>query len=174
MLIDGTITLLLLWAVIKGWQKGLIVAVFSVLAFIIGLAAALKLSVVVAHKIGNDGNKWMPFITFFLIFILTALIINISAKFIQSSLEWVMLGWINKIGGIVFFTILYAFLISLFLFYGISLGIIKDETVQSSTIAVLLQPWGPAIIDKLAIVMPIFKNMFQQLTLFFAGVADKI
>ena len=83
MLIDSTVTLLLLWAVIKGWRKGLIVAVFSVFAFIIGLAAALKLSVVVAHKIGSDGNKWMPFLAFFLIFILSISFLSLFDCFLS-------------------------------------------------------------------------------------------
>ncbi len=44
MLIDIIVVILLVMAIFKGLRKGLIVAVFSFLAFLIGLAAALKLS----------------------------------------------------------------------------------------------------------------------------------
>ena len=53
MVIDIIFVILLLLAVIKGYQRGLIVAVFSLIAFIIGLAAAMKLSTVVAGHIGG-------------------------------------------------------------------------------------------------------------------------
>ena len=54
MLIDIIAFILLLVAAFKGLRKGLIVAVFSFLAFIIGLAAALKLSTAMADYIGEN------------------------------------------------------------------------------------------------------------------------
>ena len=40
-MIDIAFAIILIIACIKGYQKGLIIAVFSIIAFIIGLAAAL-------------------------------------------------------------------------------------------------------------------------------------
>ena len=40
-------------ALIKGYRRGFIVAVFSLIAIIVGLAAAIKLSTVVAGRIGQ-------------------------------------------------------------------------------------------------------------------------
>ena len=48
MIIDIIVVIILILAAIKGFRQGLIVALFSVIAFIVGLAAAIKLSVVVA------------------------------------------------------------------------------------------------------------------------------
>jgi len=56
MLIDLIFALLLVMAIIKGYQKGFIVAFFSIIAFIIGLAAALKLSAVVAEYLIQSVN----------------------------------------------------------------------------------------------------------------------
>src|SRR5689334_13478331 len=54
MLIDLVFALIIVMAIIKGYQKGLIIAVFSMIAFIIGLAAALKLSTVVAAYLKDN------------------------------------------------------------------------------------------------------------------------
>jgi membrane protein required for colicin V production len=48
MVIDAIFIVLMILAVIKGFRNGLIVAVFSFLGIIIGLAAAMKFSTVVA------------------------------------------------------------------------------------------------------------------------------
>ena len=53
MLLDIILLVLLILAVIKGYQRGLIVGVFSLIAIIVGLAAASKLSTVVAEYIGK-------------------------------------------------------------------------------------------------------------------------
>ena len=72
MLIDIVAFILLLLAIYKGWTKGFIVAVFSFIAFIVGLAAALKLSAVVAAYIGESvsvSQRWLPVIAFLLVFV---------------------------------------------------------------------------------------------------------
>ncbi len=54
MFLDLVLVVILILAVIKGYQRGLIVGIFSFIAIIIGLAAAIKLSTVVADYIGKQ------------------------------------------------------------------------------------------------------------------------
>jgi membrane protein required for colicin V production len=46
MILDLVFAVLIILAIIKGYQRGLIVGIFSLIAIIIGLAAAIKLSAV--------------------------------------------------------------------------------------------------------------------------------
>ena len=65
MFIDILVAIALVFATVKGIRNGLIIAVFSILAFIIGLAAALKLSTVVASWLAQSTNinvQWLPFL----------------------------------------------------------------------------------------------------------------
>ena len=76
MLIDFAFAALLILAIIKGYQKGLIIAIFSIIAFIVGLAAALKLSTVVAAYLKDSisiSAKWLPFIAFALVFFIVVI-----------------------------------------------------------------------------------------------------
>ena len=72
MIIDIAFLLVMVIAIFKGLSKGLIVGIFSLLAFIIGLAAALKLSALVAAYLNKNvlsATKWLPVISFLLVFI---------------------------------------------------------------------------------------------------------
>ena len=57
MIIDIVFVIIMILAIFKGLSKGLMLGIFSLLAFIIGLAAALKLSVVVAAYLKADKNQ---------------------------------------------------------------------------------------------------------------------
>ena len=73
MLIDIVVVILGLLAIYKGFTRGFVLAIFSLLSFIIGLAAALKLSALVAVYLGRNINlaqRWLPFLAFIAVFIL--------------------------------------------------------------------------------------------------------
>ena len=172
MLLDIIFVVLMLLAVFKGYSKGFIVALFSVVGFIVGLAAALKLSSYVALQLsGSVGNKWLPVISFLLVFIAVLLLVRLGAKLLQSSVEFVMLGWLNRIAGIFLYALLYSILYSVFLFYAVQLKLFSEETIAQSTIYSFIQPLGPKLINSLGTIIPWFKDMFAQLQQFFGGIA---
>ena len=101
MLLDIIFAVLIVFAVLKGYQRGLIIGLFSLIAVIIGLAAAMKLSVVIADYLGkavNISDKWMPVVSFAVVFLLVILLIRLGAKLIEKTVEMAMMGWLNKIG----------------------------------------------------------------------------
>ncbi|MBC7937488.1 MAG: CvpA family protein [Rhizobacter sp.] len=174
MLIDIIFLIMMLVAVFKGYSKGFIVALFSVIGFIVGLAAALKLSAFAAEKLSgtfNASGKWLPVLSFLLVFIAVVLLVRLGARLLQSSVELVMLGWVNRIAGILLFALLYAILFSVFLFYAVQLHVFAAETITASNVYPYIQPLGPKVIDSLGTVVPWFKDMFAQLEHFFEGIA---
>ena len=176
MFIDFIAIGLLVLAVIKGFRKGLIVAIFSLLAFIIGLAAALKLSAVVAEYLGTNTNisqRWLPILAFTLIFFVVVLLVRLGAKAIEGGLRMAMLGWLNRLGGIVFYCLLYLFVFSIVLFYATQLRIIKPETLHISSSFPIFYPIAPIIMDALGSILPFFKNIFGELENFFDHIAKK-
>lgn len=170
MIIDLVFLLLMLYASFKGLRKGFIVALFSVIGFIAGLAAAIKLSAIVASKLSQNVNatgRWLPALSFLLVFIVVVLLVNLGARLIQKTFEMAMLGWINRIAGIILFAVLYSILLSIFLFYAVQLHFIKEDSIASSQIYQYIQPLGPNVINSLGSIIPIFKNMFTSLQSFF-------
>ena len=177
MIIDIIVAIILILAVIKGYRQGLIVALFSAIAFIIGLAAALKLSAVVADHLGKAvkvSDKWLPIISFAIVFLIVVLLVRLGAKFIQKTVELAMLGWLNRLGGILLYAGLYILIFSILIFYADQLGFIKPETKNASVTYNYIQPWGPKLMDGLGKIIPIFKGMFADLEEFFDSVSKQV
>ena len=177
MLIDFIFAALIILAIIKGYQKGLILAVFSIIAFIVGLAAALKLSTAVAAYLKDSisvSAKWMPFIAFALVFFIVIILVRLGAKLIEKTFQVVMLGWLNRIGGIVLYAALYFIILSIFIFYAEKLQLLQPEAIKSSQTYPFIQPWGPKVMDGFGSLIPVFKDMFTELGDFFNSLSNKI
>ena len=177
MLIDIIVVILLILAAYKGFRNGLILALFSFLAFIIGLAAAIKLSAVAAGYIGsavNISQRWLPVLAFAVVFIIVVLLVKLGAKLIEGAVSMMMMGWLNRVGGMLFFALLYIFIFSLILFYADGVGIIKPETAEASSSYGFIRPLGPQVLKGLAAIVPLFKGMFTELEAFFEGVCGQV
>lgn len=171
MLIDLAVALLMALAVFKGLSRGFIIAVFSFLAFFVGLAAAVKLSAVAAAYLGRTidvSARWLPAIAFFLVFFIVVLLVRLGAKALEGMARLAMLGCVNRVGGILFYMVLYLMICSVVLFYATQLQLIKPEAAKVSVTYAYIYPLGPRVINLLGDVLPIFENMFATLEAFFA------
>ncbi|MEO5999297.1 MAG: CvpA family protein [Chitinophagaceae bacterium] len=175
MIIDILFAVLIIMALIKGYTNGLVIAIFSVIALLVGLAAAIKLSTVVAEYLKHSVNistKWLPVISFILVFLAAVLLVRMAAAAIQKTLELVLLGWLNRLGGIILYVFLYTIIFSVVLFYCEKVHILSVETINHSNTYHFIQPLGPKAIDTLGRVLPFFKDMFHELEAFFGTVSS--
>jgi len=175
MVIDIITVILLAMALWKGYSRGFIVAIFSFLAILIGLAAAIKLSVIVTGWLSstNISKDWLPFISFAAVMIIVIILVRWIANILQKSIELAMLGWLNRLAGIVLYIALYMMVYSIILFYGTRMGLIKDIAIRTSVTYAVIEPWGPKTVDFLGDIFPFFKNMFNDLENFFGKVAPQ-
>lgn len=175
MLIDLLVVLLFVMALFKGYSKGFVVAVFSFFAYLIGLAAALKLSTLMAAYIGTNvqvSQRWLPFLAFFLVFVLVVLLVRLGAKAIEGAMRLTMLGWLNRLGGILLYLVIYFFIYSILLFYATQLNLIGPGTISASVTYGFIEPFAPSMLKVLGAVIPFFRNMFNQLLQFFEKVGS--
>lgn len=176
MFIDLLFAIIMVLAIFKGYKRGLIVGIFSLVAVIIGLAAAMKLSTVAAGYIGQAvrvSDQWMPIVSFAIVFIIVVLLIRLGANAIEKTVEIAMLGWLNKIGGIVLYAAIYITVFSVLLFYAGQMKLLQPETIEKSVTYSFIQPWGPRAINGIGAVIPVFKDMFGELEHFFEGIAKE-
>src|SRR4051812_25304065 len=118
MIIDIIYVILLTIALWKGFSRGFIIAIFSFLAIFIGLAAAIKFSAVVAvwlHSSTNIGTRWLPFISFLAVIIIVIILVRWIAGLLQASVEFAMLGWLNRLAGVILYVALYTMFYSIIL-----------------------------------------------------------
>lgn len=176
-MIDIICAILIAMAVWKGYSRGLIVAVFSFIAVVVGLAAAIKLSYVAAEWMRSNTNisgEWVPLLSFIAVMLVVILLVRWIANLVEAGFKVAMLGWINKTGGIILYVLLYMAIFSIVLFYATQMGVLKDESIQSSKTYPIIAPWGPKVMEGISAVIPFFKDMFSNLEDFFGNIGEKI
>lgn len=174
MIIDIIFAVLMAIAIFKGYSKGVIMAALSFLSFFVALIAATKLSAVVAARItvetGSTG-KWMPFLSFLLVFIVVAFIIRMIGNILQKTVQTIMLGWANRLSGILLYASIFAIIFSVFLFYVAKMRLLPQDVLSQSFVYPFLADLGPAVIEGISTLVPIVKNALHTLQEFFDKVA---
>jgi membrane protein required for colicin V production len=176
MFLDLVFLVFMILAVFKGYSRGMIVALFSIFAFIAGIAAAMKLSTTVAAWLGDNvhvSSRWLPVISFLVVFIGVVILVRIGAKFIEKTMDLVMLGWLNRVGGMLLYILLYSIHLSVVVFYASQVKLISDETLAASASWPFIQPLGPWAMGTLGKLVPFFKDMFGDLQNFFSQIGTK-
>ena len=136
--LDIIIGIILIIFALGGLKNGIIREAFSLAAFIGGIYGAIKLSDMVGQWLGkliNVNEDLMSVISFIVVFIALALIINWLGNVIAGIIESVSLGFIDKLGGVVFGIakgfLLVGIIILLLDFFGIK-DVLNKETCESS------------------------------------------
>ena len=103
--IDIILSIPLLWGVYKGFKKGLIIQVATLIALVIGIYAGIEFCGLLSSYIKDSVNisaKFIPIVSFALIFILIVIVVHLLAKLLEKFINLVALGFINKLTGAIF------------------------------------------------------------------------
>ena len=170
MWIDVLFLVLLLVAVFKGLRQGFIIAIVAALAFIVGLAAAMKLSATLAGYLRGHttlSGRWLPVLAFVLVFLAVVLLVRWIGRLMEAAVDLAMMGWLNKLAGILLYAAAYTIILSVLLFYAVHLHLVSGSAMASSITYPFIRPWGVVVIDGFGSLVPFFKGMFTQLEDFF-------
>jgi membrane protein required for colicin V production len=173
--IDILLLVVVVIGAIRGFFKGLIIAVFTLLAYLVGLAAAMKFSHLAAERLQPYipiSHRWMPLIAFLLVLGAVILLVRWMAFLIQKVVEGMMLGWVNRVGGMLFYCILYVTVYSVLLFYLVKMQLIGQETLGRSVTYPYIEVVAPKIIGLVGLAIPWFRDIFARLDKFFDKVGS--
>ena len=176
MWIDIIFLVLIIVAVVKGIRRGIIMAIFSFAGWFIGIAAALKLSVLVSsylHHHTGIGAKWLPLFAFILVFVTTVLLVQLAGKAAEGVFNISLIGWVNRLGGALLYTAMYTLAFSVILFYLEKMNVIGPAVIEESRAYAMIGGLGPSVIEAVGAVIPFFKNMFHELEQFFENIAAR-
>ena len=127
-------------AVFKGIRNGLIVAIFSIVGWILGIIAAFKFSDVAAGYLKglvSLSPRTLYILSFIIVFLLVMLLVNLGAKLVEKTVELAFMGWINRLGGIFFYVLLYTLIFSVMIYFAERVKLISDESIAASRV----YPW---------------------------------
>lgn len=176
MTIDVLFLLLMVMAIFRGVRHGFIISVLSALAIFVGLAAAIRLSATVAAGASptvQHPSRWLPVLAFLLIFIGVIILVRLGARMLEKAVDLAMMGWLNKLAGVLLYAVIYTIILSVVLFYATQLHLVGEKTLKASVIYPFVRPWGPVIIDEFGKFVPWFEGMFGRLEQFFGRFASR-
>lgn len=116
--IDIALGLLLLFAAIGGYRKGLISELAALAALILGIWGAIKFSHITSEfLVENFDWQWehLNIVSFFITFVAIVILVHIVGSTVNKLAETVLLGFVNKLAGLVFGILKSALILSIIL-----------------------------------------------------------
>lgn len=149
----------LLWLGYRGFQKGFIIELSSLVALILGIYIAINFSGFTASWLTENfdiSEKYLTIISFVVTFIGVVFGVFMIGKILEKFIDVLLLGFVNKIAGAAFGIIKAAFLISVILWIINSFDsggdyIIKQETRKGSVLYGPIESFAPTVIPKLSL-----------------------
>jgi len=117
--LDIILAIPILWFAYKGFSKGLIIELATLLALLLGIYVAIKFSDLTESYLINNldfHGKYTHIIAFSLTFIGVVLLVNLVGRLVSKIADMVMLGWLNKLAGVVFGVLKAAFILSILIY----------------------------------------------------------
>lgn len=117
--IDIIIAIPLLWGLYKGFTKGIILEAATLIALWLAIWGAVKFHDFVTvwmRESLNWTSKYMPVISFALIFIGVLILVFAIAKLLEKIIKAVALGFLNKLAGGIFGILKFGLILSVVIF----------------------------------------------------------
>lgn len=126
-------------AIISGLRKGFIAQVVAIISIVLGVWLSVKF----ATLVGNWISQWIEaspqlinIISFAIIFIAVAVLLFTIGKLIEATIKIIMLGWLNKLLGVLFSMLkcilIIGFLIIVFEAINDTFGLVPESYLSDS------------------------------------------
>ena len=138
-ILDIVLLVCLIPAVIQGLRKGFIAQVVAIISLVLGGWLAYRFSSAVTEWLGqwiSASGPALNIIAFILIFAIVVTLLFLLGKILEASIKIILLGWLNKLLGLVFSLFKYVLIIGLLIILFDSIngkfGLVSDEFLDSS------------------------------------------
>ena len=162
-ILSGTILII---AILQGYRHGLIKAIISFCSLFIGLIVAFQFAGYISNLLKEHtkiGSQWLPFIAFLVVLIGVMILLKMITGILQQSAEWLMLGWLNKLLGMILYALIYGTILSAVLYFMILLGVVEKASIKDSFSFSYLESWWPYFMKKLSLWIPSIKSSLSSL-----------
>ncbi|MBC8047543.1 MAG: CvpA family protein [Fimbriimonadaceae bacterium] len=170
MILDIIFAIILILLFIRGYKKGIIHAVVSLVAIIIGLMVAVRFSEVAAvyfDKWFNISSRYLPVIAFIAVFFAVYFIFRWLGAMMEGIFKLIKLNFINQVLGGLVWAVIWAMLFSTLLFYGNNMQLFSDELKSDSLVYEKIEPFAPDVIAGIGKIIPPVKDIYNDLQQWF-------
>lgn len=139
-------------AIIGGLINGLVRQLATLASLLLGIWAGWHFSELLSQWIRllfHSDSKLIGIISFAIIFIAVLILVNLIGKALSGIIKFALLGWLDKLLGVVFGLIKYALILSVIIYFFNSINnlyeIVPAHRFASSSLYSLIAPLAPAI-----------------------------
>ncbi len=153
----------------KGYQKGLLVALFSLMAFFLGLFMAIKFTAPISVKFFSESIyfEWIAIAIFITIFVILIFGIHLLSRALKTILDFTPFGILDNILGAALNIFKISFVLSILFWVSDSLGIkFSTEYTDNSIILAYIISFAPKSFELIGSFIPYFKDIFDMFILF--------
>jgi membrane protein required for colicin V production len=152
MIFDILFVLIFIWAVFRGFTRGLIMQLSTLTALILGIYCSMRFSGYISAAIiskNEVGKEFIHILVFTILFLIILVIVFLIGKIIERLIEAMFLGIINRILGSIFALIKYVLLVSTLLmilnFIDSHVRFLPEKKIRESHIYSPLSALVPAL-----------------------------
>lgn len=176
MIIDVIFLIVAGWGFYQGYSRGIIKTVFTVFSIIFGLMVAFKFSPAATRFVETafHSNSPLNFIAGFLLsFVLTMIIIRMTAQFFEKTLQAANINAINKVAGGMLLGALYTLVYSLLLWFADQTHIVTPENSKDSLTYQQLRVFPSKMKSVFEYIKPGFQDFWHESTRFIDKMQEK-
>lgn len=164
---DFVLLLILGVAGFRGYQRGFIVSLLSIVAFWVAIVLAfmfLDWGVQFLEDMIDGFTGLLPYLAFVLIFTVVAIGINIVGKVLKKTLDLTLLGNFDNFAGSILAILTWGFGISILIWLTNKVGMeVPDDWTSGSILYQKIEPLAPVVIEVFSEYLPFIKHLFKSI-----------
>jgi len=166
-IIDIIILVPILFGAYRGFSKGLLMELVSLLSFVLATILAFRLMdagiEIIAPYLGNY-ESILPYVSFVLIFLLVIYLVTFVGKAAKKLVDVTILGKIDDLAGAFLGAAKWAFAFSVLLWLSQSASLeLPDTLTGDSVVYPYFVQYGPIIIDAFSSFFPLAQDLIESI-----------
>ncbi|MBI1193812.1 MAG: hypothetical protein GC205_11665 [Bacteroidetes bacterium] len=177
MVLDVVLGILLAIAFGYGWSRGLVRSLLAAVSVLVAVVAAVKLSQVASFWLRDalDLNAtWLPLVSLLAVFVAVMTLFYLAGTLLESTLQALALGAVNRIAGGMVYAGVAALLLSTLLWYSTQMNLIPQANREGSALLPAMLTAAPGVLQGAGQVLPAVQDAYGQLELFFEQLATDL
>lgn len=149
-MLDIFIFIVVVWAIISGWRNGLLKEVVTSVGYLFGLLIAATCYSTFGQYLavnGSQGNMVTSIIAFFILWVISPIVLGLAANILTKVLNRAHLGGLNRMAGAAVSLVKFTVLLSCVLSVMSALGILNEERTKESALFEPVKGVVSSIID---------------------------
>jgi uncharacterized membrane protein required for colicin V production len=170
MVLDVVLGIVLAIAFGYGWNRGLIRSLLALVSSLVAVVAAVKLSQVASFWLRDALDipaAWLPLLSMLAVFVAVMALFMVAGTLLESMLQALALGALNRIAGGMVFAGLAALLLSTLLWYASNMNLIPTSSREESRLLPPLLTAAPAVLQGAGQVIPAVQDAYTELERYF-------